>query len=52
MIGTNGERDSGKSVVAAQLDDDDDDYVYMSSSSSSCNIYIYIYIYIRYSSIQ
>ena len=34
MIGTNRERESGKSTVAERLDDDDDD---------DDNIYIYIY---------
>ena len=35
MIETGGERESGRSMLAAQHDDDDDIYIY---------IYIYIYI--------
>ena len=39
MIGTDGERELGKSKLGAQLDDDDDMYI---NNSISCLLQIYL----------
>ena len=45
MIGTNGNRESGKSVLAALFDDDDDDYQYDTEMSSTRGSEKYKYIH-------
>ena len=45
MIGMNGKRESGKSILAVWFDDDDDDwYIYLGSYMF---VHIYICIYIK-----